>query len=120
MNCPKYIFGSVATRRSHAGQSCILQRTAAILSCLVTLSALAVAICLSVSPQTSQAASLGKASQALQRNLPASHCLATSQSGIGANAALSLQSIPEPQTWITAFSGLGTLLALQRFRRTRS
>jgi len=33
---------------------------------------------------------------------------------------LQLQPIPEPQTWVTAFAGLGTLIALQRFRRVRA
>jgi hypothetical protein len=36
------------------------------------------------------------------------------------NAALRFQAIPEPQTWLVAFSGLGALLALQRFRRGRN
>ncbi|HSI14918.1 MAG TPA: hypothetical protein VK961_22895 [Chthoniobacter sp.] len=120
MNFPKYLFGGVAARCSLAGRSSVFQRTAAILSHSPKLATLAAAICLPGTPYPSQAASLSKLSQARQRTLPTSQCVATAQSGIRANAALPLHSIPEPQTWITAFAGLGTLLALQRFRRTRS
>ena len=120
MNFPKYIFGGVAAQCSLAGRSSVFQRTAAILSRLSKLAVLAVAICLPGSPHPSQAASPSKQSQDHQGILPTSQCVATAQSGIRVHAALPLQSIPEPQTWITAFAGLGTLLALQRFRRTRS
>jgi len=33
---------------------------------------------------------------------------------------LPLQAVPEPQTWVIAFAGLGTLIAMQRFRRLRT
>ena len=36
------------------------------------------------------------------------------------NATLHFQTVPEPQTWVTAFAGLGTLLLLQRSRLRRT
>jgi hypothetical protein len=35
------------------------------------------------------------------------------------NATPQFEAVPEPQTWVIAFAGLGTLIAMQRFRRTR-
>ncbi|MDR3404626.1 MAG: hypothetical protein P4L99_19140 [Chthoniobacter sp.] len=40
-------------------------------------------------------------------------------SAVNGQATLQLQAIPEPQTWVIAFAGLGTLISLQRFRRSR-
>jgi hypothetical protein len=40
-------------------------------------------------------------------------------SSVNDYAALQLQAVPEPQTWVIAFAGLGTLISLQRFRRSR-
>ena len=74
--------------------------------------ALTFALCAFALPHSMHAATIGKTSHPLLDPLGSG----TAPS----NATLTLQPIPEPQTWLTALSGLGTLLAMQRFRRTRS
>lgn len=120
MNFPKLHFGRVAARFSREDRNSVFRRNAAMLSHWIKLPILAMALCLAGRPHASHAATLSNPPQARQRILPTSPSVATAQPGICVNAVLPLHSIPEPQTWITALSGLATLLALQRFRRTRS
>lgn len=112
MNFLKYNFGGVPGQFLSVCRSSIARSSG-----VITSAAQAAAIYAVCAPQNAHAT---MPSGALQH---CSHPLVTLQAGTvcGANrsASLQIQAIPEPQTWIVAGSGLGTLVALQRFRRRR-
>ena len=113
MKSLKYIYGGTAARFSLARRSSVSAGSRSIFSSALKFAAVLAVVCLFSLVHAAQAATLGRSPLRNQ-------CAAAAKAGVAGEITLPLHAIPEPQTWITAFSGLGTLLALQRFRRTRS
>jgi len=112
MNFLKYIFGGVPGHFLFACRSSIAR-----LSGVITSAALAAAIYAVCAPRSASATVPSGALPHCPR--PRFTLQAGTVYGANRNASLQIQAIPEPQTWIVAGSGLGTLVALQRFRRRR-
>lgn len=102
MNLPKHIFGGIAARLPFICQTSIGRKNTEAFPRIVS-TALVIALCALGLPQRAEATTLSAGDIAI----------------VGFGSSLQFVAVPEPQTWITAFCGLGTLVAMQRFRRTR-
>lgn len=127
MNFPKSIFGGIAARLPFVCRTSIVRNNAIARPAAARAIALAVGLCalgLSCDAGPVKARSLaGSGATGLGGTnffQLTNATYADGSFGISTNTTLQFHAIPEPQTWMTAFGGLGTLLALQRFRRTRS